>query len=270
MSSIRIPFEDEEDLRWFFTRGTAAFQRSSMGSQQDRMRTFAYYRESMQACITKVAQRALEEGDSVDHEGNPLGDDLEGAVRIRRRPRSWRRLEAEDGSEQWDVDEESARITAELRRAQVRAPDERLLIRFAFVGRRLQRVASYSAPARETLERYYGDAGFRAAQFTESGQGQLLSVFALVPATEAMLKRAADERRKAGQPDLGLSRDERIESEVAAERLNGSKRAWRSELLRVARYEAQQLLAEASAVWTRAARELPRPPKARPRSAEVA
>lgn len=242
MSSIRIPWEDEEDLRWFFARGESAFQRSNMGAMQDMLRTFAYCREGFET--------PLEDGDSVDADGNPMGDDLVGTERIRQR--------------EWDDDEESARITAELRRSQVRIPDDRLLIRFAFVGRRLQRVAAHSTPAREALERYYGDAGARAAQFTESGEGQLLSLFALVPTTELMLKRAADERRKAGQPDLGLSRDERIEGEVAAQRVNGSKRAWRGELLRVIRHQAQVLLAETSAVWLLAAREVPRPPKKDP------
>jgi hypothetical protein len=121
-AAVVMPYRDECELEWFFSRGQTAFEHSTFGAVLDRAELFSV------AQHYQAEQRPIH-----DKHGNVIG--YERVV--------------------------TARPTAETHQLAGYVPDSETLQRYAHVSRRLKRVAAVSRQCAQTLEFLYGDHGQR-------------------------------------------------------------------------------------------------------------
>jgi len=197
------PF-DEAALDWFFGEGQTLSERSTMGSMLERAEMF--------------------------HVPRPAPDEELRLALLDWHEHPW--LEPPGAL--------TARPTLGAPPPSGQAPDESRLQRYAYVSRRLCRVAEREALHVAVLAAFYGDQG---ARWGRTPHGRIFAVYALTDAGTELLKRAR--RRTAAR--VARSASEELGAVAEVERVQPQPA--RALLLEQARRQAMRLYEHACAAW---------------------
>jgi hypothetical protein len=214
MSNARISDADERDLRWYFSVGQTAFERSSMGGMLANAELFA---SSGRYDVVANEWFAVPFPPTNPTPDDDLGDPLKA------RPRG----------------DKGDKLGYE--------PDHATLNKYGDVSRSLMNVERADPIARVALERFYGDRGAAWARIDPPAPGRIASLYLLTGAGQRLLTTAAEKDRAKGYPDLGLSEDRRLENLIAQQEKSPAE--WRHALLLRAGGQAAALYADACRAW---------------------
>ncbi len=218
-----IQHGDEDDLSWFLGLGETFFQRSPTGSQLDHARI--------------MSARPVH-----DDNGNVLPDLYE----RRPVPEVIQEGDTEDGpmavADGADLELYSAHPTNAKRLNNVKAPDNKVLIRYASASSHLAKVDRRDIQSGQVLRTYYGDVGARW------GRTKHTRIFALYPMTQAGMGLLERVERETPSP-LFLPACERIENIAELQRIPPQAKAWRRLALADANRQAWVMYRRACKCW---------------------